>query len=316
MSLVTRLFTPTRPAVAVEIAATRVAALRLGGGSPPSATYAVEALPAGSVVPSLTAPNIVDHGAVTAALGRVLAGVGGGRQVALVIPDSVAKVSLVRFEQVPARSSDLEAMLRWQVRKSVPFRADEAQMTWTEGQEIAGGGREYLVTLGRRELIEQYEAVVSSGGAHAGLVDLATFDLVNLLLAASEREGDWLLVHTASDYATLIIVRGGKVIFYRHRGAEGEESLADLVHQTAMYYEDRLSGKGFGRVVLAGAAEGPEGAAGAERARRALAERLNATVQALDISGLATLTDRIGTSPALVDQLAPLVGVLAREPAA
>ena len=67
---------------------------------------------------------------------------------------------------------------------------------------------------------------------------------------------------------------------------------------------------------LAGAAEGPEGAAGADAARRALAERLNAKVEPLDLSGVATLADRIGVSPGLVDQLAPLVGVLAGEPAA
>ena len=316
MSLVTRLFSPIRPAVAVEIASTRVAALRLAGGSPPTATYAVESLPAGAVVPSLTTPNVLDQAAVATALGRVLNDVGGARAVALVVPDSVAKVSLVRFEHVPSRPQDLDAMLRWQVRKSVPFRIDEAQVTWTEGQAIEGGGQEYVVALSRRELIAQYEEVVAAAGAHAGLVDLATFDLVNLLLASGARDDDWLLVHTAADYATLIIVRRGRVIFYRHRGADGEESLADLVHQTAMYYEDRLSGRGFGRVLLAGAAEGPDGAAGAERARRAVTERLNAKVEAVDLGGVATLAERISASPALVDQLAPLVGVLSREPAA
>ena len=120
----------------------------------------------------------------------------------------------------------------------------------------------------------------------------------------------------AAEYATLVIVRRGRVIFYRHRGADGEESLADLVHQASMYYEDRLSGQGFGRVYLTGAAEGPEGAAGADNARRALADRLNAKVEPLDFSGVATLADRIGASPGLVDHLAPLVGVLAGEPAA
>ena len=316
MSLVTRLFTPPRPAVALEIASTRVSALRLGGGSPPSPTYAVEPLPAGAVVPSLTTPNLVDQAVVSAAVGRVLAAVGGGRQVALVVPDSVAKVSLVRLEQVPARLPELDAMLRFQVRKSVPFRADDAQFTWTDGQEVEGGGHEYLVALARRELIAQYETVVAAAGAHAGLVDLATFDLVNLVLAGGAKEDDWLLVHVAADYATLVIVRRGRVIFYRHRGADGEESLADLVHQASMYYEDRLSGGGFGRVCLAGAAEGPDGAAGADEMRRALAERLNAKVEPLDLSGVATLADRIGASPGLVDQLAPLVGVLAGEPAA
>ena len=136
MSLVDRLFAPARPSVAVEIASTRVAALRLAAGSPPAATHAVEPLPQGAVVPGLTATNIVDQAVVVAAITRVLQAVGGSRRVALVVPDALAKVSLVRFDQVPARTQDLEAMLRWQVRKSVPFRADEAQVTWVDGEAL------------------------------------------------------------------------------------------------------------------------------------------------------------------------------------
>ena len=46
------------------------------------------------------------------------------------------------------------------------------------------------------------------------------------------------------------------MIFFRNRAADADGSLADLVHQSAMYYEDRLEGAGFARVVLAGSASG------------------------------------------------------------
>ena len=103
------------------------------------------------------------------------------------------------------------------------------------------------------------------------------------------------------------------MIFYRHRGADGDESLADLVHQTTMYDEDRLGGRGFGRVLVAGASHGPEDADGL---RRSLEQRLGTRVEAVDPRGVATLTDRIGASPELLDRLAALVGILVREPAA
>ena len=106
------------------------------------------------------------------------------------------------------------------------------------------------------------------------------------------------------------------MIFYRHRGSEGGESLADLVHQTAMYYEDRLSGRGFGRVVLAGATQGPAGVAGADGARHALEDRLRVPVEAAAFSDLATLSDRSPGSSQLLDDLAPMVGILARDSAA
>jgi len=317
MSAISRLFAPPRPTVAVEIAIGHVSALRLSEDAPPSIdAHAIEPLPEGAVAPSLAASNILDPAAVAAALGRALARVGGARHVALVVPDAVAKVSLVRFDQVPAKAADLDALLRWNLRKSLPFKTEDAQVTYGDGVSVEGGGREFVVAAARRDLIAEYEGVCSAAGAHAGVVDLATFNLINLQLASPGGGGDWLLVHLAVDYVTIAIVRDRALIFYRHRGADGDESLADLVHQTAMYYEDRLSGRGFGRVLVAGASHGPDGTAGAEDLRRSLEQRLAARVEAVDPRAIATLADRIGASPELLDHLAPLVGILVREPAA
>ena len=245
-------------------------------------------------MPALAAPNIVDPAPVAAAVARALDAVGRARHVALVVPDSVAKVSLVRFEQAPPRGRDLEAMLRWQVRKSVPFRVEDAQITWADGQPLEGGGREFVVALARRDVIAQYEAALTAAGAHAGLVDLASFNLVNLLLAGGDERLDALLVHLAPDFVTLIIVRGGALIFYRHRGSDGEESLADLVHQTAMYYEDRLVGP---RLRPRGSCRRDAGARRRRRARTGARTRSRigcaSRVEAVAFGDLATLSDRI-----------------------
>lgn len=310
MSVLARFFLPPRPEVAVEIAARHVAALRLRPGTPPGvAAHALEPLPEGAVVPSLTALNLADPGAVSGAVSRVLKQVGGPRQVALVIPDSAAKVSLVRFEQTPPER-DLEAMLRWHVRKSVPFRIEDAQLTWSPGAAPPGGGTEFVTVAAQRAVIGQYEEACAAAGAHPGVVDLATLDLVNLELAARGSREDWLLVHLAADYLSMAIVRGGALIFFRHRGADEEAQLADLVHQTAMYYEDRLEGRGFGRVVLAAAARRElAGDVALEPLRRSLEERLRARVEPVDAARA------LGAGASLPDRLAPLAGILLREAA-
>ena len=58
---------------------------------------------------------------VAGAVGRLLERVGRARRVGLVLPDPVARVSLIRFEQVPPRAHDLDQLIRWQVRKAAPF---------------------------------------------------------------------------------------------------------------------------------------------------------------------------------------------------
>jgi hypothetical protein len=140
-------------------------------------------------------------------------------------------------------------------------------------------------------------------------VDLATLSLLNLFTAADAPAGDSLVVHMRPDYTSLAILRGEDVIFFRNRAEGEDESLPDLVHQTAMYYEDRLTGQGFARVLLGGTGR----VAGAvDLARANLEERLGVPVQAIDPTQAAGLTDRIGATADLMDVLAPLVGMLLR----
>lgn len=309
-----RIFQSSPPDVAVEIGVGHVTAIRLAGRGKTAtvAAHSREALPAGLVVPALAAPNIADVPAVGRAVGAAVGRLGGrARRAALVVPDAVAKVSLIRFEKVPSKSADLMELVRWQIRKSVPFLPEQAVVSYTPGIHSAEGGREFIVSVARIDIVEQYEAACGHAGVHAGLVDLATFSIINGVLAnQAVPAGDWLLVHTTPAYTSLAVLRGADVIFFRNRGEETEGTLADVVHQTAMYYEDRLKGVGFGRVLLAGGAVVP---GGADALRRNLEERLGVSVEAVDPRAAATLVDRIGASPDLLDALAPLVGILLRD---
>ena len=317
MNILASLRESAAPAVAVEIAAGRVSAATLEsrGGRPVVAAHASEALPQGALVPSLTATNAVDRGAVTEALTRVLEKMGRPRRIGLIIPDVVGRVSLVRFEQVPSKSQDLDQLVRWQVRKSAPFAIEEAQVAYVPGLRAADG-HEFVVTLARRSVIQEYEELCAAAGAHAGLVDLTTLNVINAVLAGSAAPtgDDWLLVNIASDYTSIALLRGSSLIFFRNRAAETDGTLADLVHQSAMYYEDRLKGSGFSRVLVSGAAAaGAQQSGEIEALRSSLEERLRTQLETVDPRSAAALTDRIVAAPVLLDVLTPLVGLLLRD---
>ena len=316
MSFLSALRESAAPAVAVEIASGRVSAASLEwrGGQPVVAAHASEPLPSGALVPSLTAANAVDRAAVGGALSRLLETMGRPRRIGLILPDVVAKVSIVRFEQVPAKTQDLDQLVRWQVRKSAPFAIEDAQVSYVPGLHAADG-QEFIVTLARRSVIQEYEALCAAAGAHTGLVDLATLNVINAVLAGSGApSGDWLLVNIAADYASIALLRGPSLIFFRNRAAETDGTLADLVHQSAMYYEDRLKGGGFSRVILAGAtAAAAQPSIDVDQLRRSLQERLTTPVETVDSRTAAALTDRITAAPALLDALTPLVGLLLRD---
>jgi len=236
--------------------------------------------------------------------------IGRPRKVALVVPDLATRVSLVRFDQVPASREDLDQLIRWQVKKSAPFPIEEASLTWTPGSQSIEGGHEFVVALAKRDVIREYESACESAGLHAGLVDLSTFSVVNCYLAGGRvPTGDWLVVQVRTDYTSIAIMRGGDVIFFRNKGEGEGDALADLVHQTTMYYQDRLSGQGFTRVLVGGTGR-PGG--DLEMARRGLEERLGVPVDTIDPTRVAMLTDRITVNRDVMARLAPLVGMMLR----
>lgn len=306
------LFGTPPPAAAVEFAADRVTVVSLErGASPVVAAHATEPLAPGVVIPALNTPNIQDVNAATDALKRAVERTRVHGRIALVVPDAVARVSIIPFDQVPAQK-DLDELIRWQVRKSVPFRLEDAQLSYWPGAtrttDAGAAGREFVVTVARRDVIAQYESVCTRAGLQAGIVDIASFNVINAVLAEGTPEGDWLLVHLAGSEATLAIVRGEDVIFFRNPSISGDETLEDMTHQTAMYYEDRLGGTRFTRVVVGGLS-GPTAA----DTRRRIEARLGSSVEALDTRAAAGLRDRIAAGPDVLEAIAAPVGILLRE---
>ena len=152
------------------------------------------------------------------------------------------------------RRDDLDQLVRWQMRKAAPFPIDDASVTYSPGARGADGSAEFVVVLARSDVVKGYEDVCADAGLHAGLVDIATFGVVNLALAAA-RSTDGRLARRP--YCGPTTRRSpssaaGDLIFFRNRPEDDEESLTDVVHQTAMYYQDRLAGQGFARVLLGG----------------------------------------------------------------
>ena len=169
--------------------------------------------------------------------------------------------------------------------RRAPFPIEQAVLSISPGARGADGGSEFVVALAREDVIHQYEQACLMAGAHAGLVDLSTFGVINSILAGLVGAGGRLAAGARDRHlpdAGRDARQRAVVLPQPRRGSEG--TLADLIHQTAMYYEDRLHGGGFARVLIAGGARLP---GGAESVRRGLEERLRCRVESVDPRGAA-----------------------------
>jgi len=157
----------------------------------------------------------------------------------------------------------------------MPFPVERAVVSIADqGTDTAAG--EFLVAAARADVVQQYEQACAMGDLDVGLVDLESLALLHRTSHESGvPDGDWFFVRVDSRDVTLVLGRGPAVTFHRHRADEAEGSVADLIHQTAMFYEDRFKGNGFSRVWLAAA----PGLTAADEVQRDLQGRYGNVVQ-------------------------------------
>ena len=248
-----RVFTSSATQTSIEVACDRLTAVSLYRDSKGlCATVVSESLPLGLLTPDLNTTNIADPKALAELLGGVLGRLPSKpNKIALVIPDSVAKVSLVSLEEVPSKAAELDELVRWKLGKSAPFRMEDAQVAYDEGTLTEMGGREFMVSIVRRDILEEYEAMCVRAGAHPGVVDLSGFSVINAILSVGKALlGDWLLVYVACGYCSVAVMQKHRLVMFRHKISKGVDGLVDLVHQTSMYYQDRIAGGGLNQVYL------------------------------------------------------------------
>jgi Tfp pilus assembly PilM family ATPase len=163
------------PAVAIELAAGRVTVAEFAGSAaaPALSAFASEPIPREALVPALTGPNMGQPQAVANALRVALdrAGLRSVRRAALIVPDTVARVSMLRFDEVPKSAADFDQLIRLQLKKATPFPMEDAQLSCVPAH-MDGQATIMAVTVARRDVIAQYEAVAAAVGIHAGLVDV------------------------------------------------------------------------------------------------------------------------------------------------
>lgn len=241
------------PAMVIEIATAHVAAARWGNSKGILESYAVEPLPAGSVMASPVDANVPQPDSVRSALRRVLARVPHrDAPVTLLIPDPVVRVFILPFETLPRSAEDALPLLRWRLKKSVPFDMDETVVSWMR-QNGREGGLEILTAVARQRILREYEESIEAVGAAAGVVLSSSLASLPLL----EERGATLLVRMSGKTLTTVIVRGGNLCVYRSTDMPVEaavldpQAMLDEIFPALAYYQDTWGGS-VDRTRLAG----------------------------------------------------------------
>ena len=230
-----------RPPVAVELSPQGVlAAASPGVGKPP--VYAFEPLPQGALLPgigeqNLRAPELVAN-AMRVALGQVSPRT---RAVTLVVPDTVVRVFVLDFDSLPSKAAEAIPVLRFRLRKMVPFDVEHAGVNYQILLETKSECK-VLAAVIPGLILQEYEAAVRRAGYEPGAVLPTSL----AALGAIDSAEPVLIANLSALALTTAITHGQDLLLYRtldlpeepaHRLQEVQRGIS----VAAAYFEDKLA---------------------------------------------------------------------------
>jgi type IV pilus assembly protein PilM len=184
-----------------------------------------------------------------------------GAPIALVLPDPVARIAIIPARELAGRPSEVDELVRFRLRKSLPFDVREARIAHVRSSRAADP---VIVVAALGSVLDGYEEVCRSLGLEPGLVELSGLALCRFAFAPG-LPGDRLLVNWDEGYATLILVRDGWPLLARTLTGAMVASPAEVAReaaQTLVYAQERLDSPGLEQVVVrAGGLAGGDAAA-------------------------------------------------------
>jgi len=230
-----------RPKLACEIAPDRVIAGRAADSGQVLELCSTSELAPGCVVPDLTEANLRQRSAVVRALRDALGNVGArSRDVVAVLPDAAVRVVLLDFETLPDNREEAEGVVRFRLRKSLPFDVDKAAVSYQA--QTAGAGVRVVAAVALHSVIEDYESAFREAGFSPGVV------LPSMLAALGGAAGEHgtLVVKVDARTTSIAILDKQQLLLFRTlentRGVTiSGEQLAEDVYPSVVFFQDTYS---------------------------------------------------------------------------
>jgi type IV pilus assembly protein PilM len=228
------------PTLAVEITPEQISAARFSRAGALE-IFGVEMLPPGAVVPSAIETNITNPAAVKIAFGRLAEKLQVKEQesAALIVPDPVIRVFVQHFDDFPRSAEEAVPMLRWKLKKSVPFEVEETLLSYMR-QQPRGEGVDVVTAIARLRIIKEYESVLDAKDVLPGVVLSSTLAAISLL----QDSRPTLLARLSGTSLTTAIVREGVLAGYRCTELPSTAAeitphiLLEEIYPLAAYYQD------------------------------------------------------------------------------
>jgi type IV pilus assembly protein PilM len=253
----------------------------------------------GSLVPDLMEPNLRDKAAIRHAIEGALTSVGArSRDVIAILPDTAVRVVLLDFETLPAKRDEAEAVVRFRLKKSLPFDPANARISYHA--QSTRKGMQAVAAVVLNTVLEEYESAFRDAGYSPGMV------MPSMLAAigAADAERPTLVVKVDARTISIAILDNEQLLLSRTlenvRGVTiTGDQLAEEVYPSVVFFQDTYN-LNIERVYVAGLPESGGAAPALKSQSGAQVEELVAPSQIGSTSGTVPRWRMAGVVGALI----------------
>ena len=172
------------------------------------------------------------------------------KTAALILPDYCARIAVLDFDAFPAKPEEQLALVKFRMKKSVPFDVDAAVVSYfAQPRHDAPKKFDVVVTVAALEIVSRYEAPFRAAGFDVGLVTVSSLAMADLLpqvqtVACAKLSGRVMSLTIASHGAI-------KMVRCVELPSLTEDDISSVLYPTFAYMEDELKARPQ-RLFLAG----------------------------------------------------------------
>jgi len=159
--------------------------------------------------------NVNDPQAFTRVIREVIrrAEIKGGR-LGLSIPSEVVKVSIQHYPELPDSEDEIERMVAWWSRKSLPFPVEGSRISYHMLSPTSRGEKRMLVAIGFTEVIREYEMDLREVRVYPEVIRPSCVNQFNFYQERIPPSGIIGFLGLLENFFTFFVFDGGELVFY------------------------------------------------------------------------------------------------------
>jgi type IV pilus assembly protein PilM len=173
-------------------------------------------------------------------------------RVSVSLPDSVGRVMLLDLESRFKNREEGADIIRWKLQKNFPFDIENIHLDYQILRENETGGIVTLVSLITRQVVNQYEELLTESGLEPNKIDLTTFNLYRLFSKRLELTDNAAILSFFGGRISITIFNEGTLEFYRVKDVPSGKFDVDRVFReissSLLAYRNNHSGQVFNEV--------------------------------------------------------------------